>query len=346
MRNLFGAAICFVLFGGSTATTGATIRARVVQYNAEWLYLNYYSPANCPGTGCSWHNLTIAANHMDHVTSALSSVLDREKPADITLINLCEVEGSYELATIANALGGATLTPYFVQGTDTATGQNVGLLSNIAPLRAPYRVDVKLPYPVPDSTCPTPVTGAPATGTEGVSKHAVTEFAIGDLKIAFIAAHLLAIPTDPVRCVQREAQAAVLQEYVIYPYIAAGYEILLVGDLNDYDGEIVDANNNQPVSSVLDILKGIRGKYATKYDLYGVTGLMKRKDRYTNWWDSDSNCATSSDADYAAIDHILVTEGLYDVAENVSIWHGYSEYCGKLDSDHYPMVVDFLISAA
>ena len=28
---------------------------------------------------------------------------------------------------------------------------------------------------------------------------------------------------------------------------------------------------------------------------------------------------------------------------NTFIYHGYDEYCGKYDSDHYPVVVDLLI---
>ena len=27
---------------------------RLVQYNAEWLFIDYCSSAKCPGTGCPW----------------------------------------------------------------------------------------------------------------------------------------------------------------------------------------------------------------------------------------------------------------------------------------------------
>jgi exonuclease III len=41
------------------------------------------------------------------------------------------------------------------------------------------------------------------------------------------------------------------------------------------------------------------------------------------------------------IDHILVTDNVYSNIVNAYIYHGYDEYCGKWNSDHYPIVVDF-----
>ena len=41
------------------------------------------------------------------------------------------------------------------------------------------------------------------------------------------------------------------------------------------------------------------------------------------------------------IDHILVTNNLREKVSDVFIYHNYDEYCGKYDSDHYPVVIDF-----
>ncbi len=30
---------------------------RLVQYNVEWLFIDYYSSANCPGNGCTWKTI-------------------------------------------------------------------------------------------------------------------------------------------------------------------------------------------------------------------------------------------------------------------------------------------------
>ena len=40
------------------------------------------------------------------------------------------------------------------------------------------------------------------------------------------------------------------------------------------------------------------------------------------------------------IDHILLTQGLIDKVVAVYMYHSYDEFCGTLDSDHYPVVVD------
>jgi exonuclease III len=73
-----------------------------------------------------------------------------------------------------------------------------------------------------------------------------------------------------------------------------------------------------------------------------VAYRIQKEERYTDWWDSDNNCATNTDADFSMIDHVLVTQLIDSMISNVFIYHGYPEYCGKWNSDHYPLVVDFI----
>ena len=120
-------------------------------------------------------------------------------------------------------------------------------------------------YPIAGSKC-----GYNSSiSSTGVSKHYITEFVFNGFNIAFISAHLIAIPSDPARCSQREAQASILQS-VIYYYINHNYEVIMIGDLNDYDAEVLDLNNNEPTSQVVDILKGNTGEYTGKYLLYSA----------------------------------------------------------------------------
>jgi exonuclease III len=159
------------------------------------------------------------------------------------------------------------------------------------------------------------------------------------MNVAFITAHLIAYPTDPSRCVQREAQAMVLQT-VIFDYINRDYEIIMMGDFNDFDGKVLDVNNNMPTSQVLDILKGNYGTYSGKYSLHSIAETIVQKERFSDWYDSDSNCNTASSKDYSMIDHILVTDGIQNNIVNAFMYHEYNEYCGKYDSDHYPVIID------
>jgi exonuclease III len=303
---------------------------RIMQYNVEWLFIDYYSNANCPGDGCTWKNQSEAEKHMSYVSKAINNL-------NPDIINLCEVEGCDELNLLKSQLNN-NYTPYLKKGTDTATGQNVGMLTQIDPIISLYRTETKYNYPIPGSKC-----GYNGTiSSTSVSKHYITEFVFNKLNIAFISAHLIAMPTDPTRCSQREAQASILQS-VIFNYINRNYEVIMIGDFNDYDAEEPDVNNNIPISSVIDILKGSSGEYAGKYVLYSAAENTYKNERYTNWWDSDNNCNTSAQKDYSMIDHVLLTKTIKSHINNVFIYHDYDEYCGKYNSDHYPVIVDLVL---
>jgi exonuclease III len=300
-----------------------------MQYNVEWLFIDYYAPVDCPGGGCSWTSTDEAIQHLLRISSAVNDI----RP---DIINICEVEGCNELSKLKDELNDTSYNPYLVQGTDTSTGQNVGMLSKIAPIdNELYRSEEKMNYPIPNSSCGS---GLP-NGSTGLSKHYISKFKINNLNIAFISAHLIAIPTDPHRCSQREAQAQILQN-IVYKHVQEGYEIVLLGDFNDYDGSVPDTNSNQPLSSVLEILKGNAGRLNNTYKLQPIARRISQNERYSNWWDSDNQCNTSSKMDYSLIDHILVSNAIDDRIADAFIYHEYGEYCGKMDSDHYPLVID------
>lgn len=303
-------------------------KLRLVQYNVEWIFIDYYSQMDCPGNGCSWKNNDDAMEHMEIVAKRINDL-------NSDIINLCEIEGCDELSILNNLIGN-NYSSYLKKGTDTATGQNVGMLSKYSPSVDLYRSEERIKYPISGTLCG----NTTSVGDTGLSKHYITEFNINKINIAFISAHLLAIPTDPSRCVQREAQAQILQN-IIYSYIQRGYEIIVIGDMNDYDNEIGDINNNKPTSRVLDFIKGLDGDKKSQYSLINVAYRMNSTDRYSDWHDSDDNCNTSSQKDYSMIDHILVSSLIDQYITNVFIHHDYDEYCGKWDSDHYPVIVDF-----
>jgi exonuclease III len=300
---------------------------RLVQYNVEWLFIDYYAGMDCPGNGCTWHTVSDAQTHMSYVANVV-------KTLQPDIINFCEVEGCDELNMLKYQLD-SSYNPYLKKGTDTGTGQNVGILTRIDPLVSLYRSEEKIAYPISGTKCGTTT----ASGTSGVSKHYITEFKIGTMNVAMVGAHLLAIPTDPSRCVQREAQAQVLQN-IVSSYIQKGYEVILIGDMNDYDAEVLDVNSDKPTSRVLDIMKGLDGQKKGTYTLTNIATKIAQSERYSDWWDSDNNCNTSSQKDLSMIDHILVTENINKKITKAYVYHGYKEYCGKWDSDHWPVVID------
>jgi endonuclease/exonuclease/phosphatase family metal-dependent hydrolase len=315
--------------------TGPKTSITLMQYNAEWLFLDHYDTFDCPGTQCTWANLSQAETHMSYVSDVVALLSP-------DILNVCEVEGVNELNQLANQSasgGGHKLDPYFVQGTDTATGQNVGMLSNIVPKVMPYRVEARATYPIEGSKCG--YTGPP--GDTGVSKHYITELDLFGHSVMMISAHLIAIPTDAERCAKREAQAVVLQSIVdVYQADQPDLEFILMGDFNDYDSEVSDRNGNVPTSKVLSILKGIDGPTPYAEPLVNLASMVDAPERYTDWWNSDGDCATNDpEHDLSLIDHILVSPSLAKHVAKVFVYHGYPEYCGKYDSDHYPLVVQF-----
>ena len=299
---------------------------RLVQYNVEWLFLDYYASMNCPGSGCTWVNESEAQIHMSYVSNIVN-ILNPD------LMNLCEVEGCDELSILSDSLT-TPMNYYLKKGTDTATGQNVGLMTKYTPLTDLKRTEEKVHYPLVDSLCGYTGTG----GTVGISKHYITTYYWYGKSVVLIGLHLLAYPTDHTRCAEREAQAQVAQN-VIMEYINLDYEVVVMGDFNDFDAEVIDANGNKPLSHALDIIKGLMGTYAGKYELENAAIKMEQSERWTDWWDQNGNCVSSPN-EFSMIDHVLMTPFLINKIQKVSVYHGYEEFCGKYNSDHYPVVID------
>jgi len=298
---------------------------RIVQFNAEWLFVDGYD--SCPGSTCPWKTNSDATKHV----SAIASVIADLNP---DLVNLCEVESCHELTLLTedSKLVGKGYKPYMIQGTDSSTGQDVGMLTKVDPTLDLYRTESRVAYPIPGTTCKSSY-----TGTYGVSKHYITTLKLNGINIAIVSMHFLAFPDDVNRCVEREAQASVIQQ-VVQPYVDKGYEIILIGDLNDWDKTDIDANDNIPISQVNSLLKG----QGMKYSLTNAASKLVKSERYSEWYDENNDCVYNS-KETSMIDHILLSDGLLGKVTNVFIAHNeYSQSCTNFYySDHWPVVVDF-----
>jgi len=275
-------------------TNNNVTRTRIMQYNVEWLFLKTYN--NCPGSGCSWATLADATTHLTY----LADVIADYSP---DIITLCEVEGCYELGQL-NAHLGNVYQPYLLFGTDSATGQNVGVLTKLTPAADLKRSAETKTYPIAGSHC------GGSSGSTGVSKHYYTEYNING-KTVFL------LSNNP------------------------NAELILLGDFNDYDAEVADSNGDKPITAVLDILKGVSGEHAGEYTLVSAASLVQQSQRYTSWWDPNDDCVATPN-EMSMIDHVLMTPGLVDKVAQVVFAHPYTEYCGTYNSDHYPVMVDFL----
>ena len=321
---------CPVVKGETADRRSNKNHLRIMQYNVEWLFTEYYAPADCPGAGCPWNNKTAAHTHIRYVSKVINDL-------EPDIINLCEIQGCVELEElIENLIYKEEYKRYVIQGDDTSTGQNVGMITKIDPSNGQLRRnDLRKEYPLPDSNCG--YTGA--GGTTEVSKHYITEIKLGDKNVALVGAHFLAMPTDPDRCAKREAQATIIRD-IVDTYIENSYEVIVMGDFNDYDNKILDVNDHKPTSRVLDIIKYGSGEDDSKI-LISSEENVKKEDRYSLWWDENGDGKVESN-EYALIDYILLTPTIYNWIENVVVYHGYEEGIDIYNSDHYPVFVDII----
>jgi endonuclease/exonuclease/phosphatase family metal-dependent hydrolase len=146
---------------------------------------------------------------------------------------------------------------------------------------------------------------------------------------------------SPDRCdrsIQREAQATVLAD-LARDALAAGRNVIVLGDLNDFDGATLDVAGSRPSSQVLSILKNLDP--ATEGDeLVNVCARLPQSERYTNWYDRDDDGIDDGVREHSQIDFILVSRGLADRIHYVAIDH--TAPAGEV-SDHWPIVVDFAL---
>mmetsp|Transcript_16917 Transcript_16917/g.23541 ORF Transcript_16917/g.23541 Transcript_16917/m.23541 type:complete len:364 (-) Transcript_16917:50-1141(-) len=313
---------------------------RIASYNAEWLFTEHAGGSSaCPGTGCPWTDEASALEHLHNIARVIY-----ELNADI--INLVEVEDCIvlnELIGILEQLDSSLqgkYKPYLIQGTDSATGQDVGLITKIDPSVNLQRTENRVAYPIAGSHCMDSAAqhDKARASTSGVSKHYYTTIDIPgiDTPVLFVGAHLLAFPDDVYRCQQREAQASVLQQVIKAQGVDKHYEVIVMGDLNDFDPNITDPANSRPISQVLDILKNPDSSNTL---FNSVSSMLLKENRYSAWWDKDSSCNESGPEELSLIDHVLISQGLHSKLQDVSIFHLYRADCTSHRSDHWPVVI-------
>jgi len=108
---------------------------KIMEYNVEWMFIDYYESSDCPGDGCTWKNITHSTDHLNKV----AGVINKFNP---DIVNICEIEGDTEMNLLNDELS-SELKPYLIKGTDTSTGQNVGMLTKIDPVVDLFRTENK-----------------------------------------------------------------------------------------------------------------------------------------------------------------------------------------------------------
>jgi len=299
----------------------------IVSWNVDWLFTNISHDMGqmvCPGK-CDWKNVTIAMEHLKTVAADIQGF-----NADI--IALFETEDCDVLKQIISEMPeGMYYEPYNHLSEDTYTGQNPGLITKLDLISDVEFSRASVKYPVDGSTC-----GSSYSGKHGCSKHFKADFKpCGEdgVTLTVIGVHLLAIPDSKSRCAEREAQATVVAQ-LVEDAINDGNEVVVCGDFNDYDNDLLDSNNNKPISSSLEIIKQAG-------NLYNVAQMVTQTERYTDWYDRNGDCIDEGGDEHSMIDHILVTENLRNALKEVNIVHFFEQDgCTSLHSDHWPVKIE------
>jgi len=299
----------------------------VAAYNAEFLFLDR---SNCPGSGCPWSDPADAELHFKDIATELSRL-----NADI--ISLEEVQDCTALKTLISYMPeDSGYVPYLVKGTDTSTGQNVGLLTRIDPSMDLTRTEDRANYPIKGSACYGNSSVQPKLETEstGISKHYYTIINVNGVRILFLGLHLVAFPVMPDRCAQREGQATVAQR-IIEAMQGKFDEVVILGDFNDYSATVVDTAGDLPTSKVLAMLT----EPVDSLVLSEAAAPLPQSQRYSAWYDIDDSCYDEGGKENTMIDHLLFSSG-FEVL-STAIAHNYEASCKGFYSDHWPVVAVF-----
>jgi len=292
----------------------------VVALNASWLFDGIGEESFNTAPQCE----ADAESHLQDVATYLGSL-------DADFISIEEIESADMLHRLNEKLGGAYIE-VFVEGTDDYTGQDVAALSRV-PVLAMGRTDATQRYPIPGSRFRAPM------GTEEVSKNVWATVKLGDKTVTFIAVHLLAYPDDLQRAVRREAQALIIQQ-LAKSFFDQGHEVVILGDINDFDSEVCDAADNQPRSCVDALFKDIDAD-TDGAELANIAQFLPQDERYSYWYDINGNGVDDGAQEHSMIDHMYVTQSLAELLIDVRIDH--EGYAARTVSDHWPVIASFAV---
>jgi len=301
----------------ATNASGGHGRLTLATWNVEWLFDGIDDPTAAP---------KITPEQAQQRMVGVAEVLSKLQ-ADV--VHLVEVESCGVLSRVAETLGtldgSKQLQPYLIEGHDTALRQQVGLLSVLRPTRRLSRTEAREAFPLMDSSCGVCKDGR--AGNTGVSKHLVAQLQLmpGHV-IEVIGLHLKAKPVDSCSCQKREAQALVVRS-LVRRAIKVGHHVIVLGDLNDFDGDVPDSVGHVPTSSVLRLIKDPDGD--GRLGLWNALEAIPPRERYSNRWN-----AGVMDPGLSLLDHILVSESLRPFVEAVGVYHGNA---ATQLSDHWPV---------
>lgn len=237
--------------------------------------------------------------------------------ADVVVLEEVENERAMQML-VEEQLQDMSYRVYFVEGRDSFTGQDVGMLARV-PVDTVGRTDVRVPVGSTDREY-------------GVSKNLFARMHLSGQPVTVVGLHFLARPLDADREPRREAQAEVIRRLVAQE-LAAGRGVVVLGDFNDYDESVLDLAGSVPISDVLATIKA--AGEGPSDDLHNVMAEVPQQERYSSHWDKNRNDAVDP-GELTAIDHVLLSPSLYRDLLEVTYVQAHDPLTA---TDHFPIVV-------
>ena len=238
---------------------------------------------------------------------------------DADLVLMPETENLRALQLLIDeTLDGLGYTAHLIDGRDSFTGQDVGLLARL-PIDTLGRADETLPVGLSDQRY-------------GVSKNLWARTTVGATPVTIVGVHFLARPDDPERKDRRETQAEVIRQLVARE-TALGRAVIALGDFNDLDEAVLDRRGARPITDVLARIKAAGP--GPEDDLVNVVGDVPQARRFTSFYDRNGD-GRFDEGEFSAIDHVLLSPALYRRVREVRYVHAHDP---REVSDHFPVVV-------
>lgn len=312
---------------------------RVVSWNVEILI----APDTRPGTLQKYRFDYARNEHLDRT----ADVIEVLNPDIFTLVEATSKDVVDQLIERLHKKGMTEYTGYHIESHDTFTGMDVALITKYPPDEVDGKM-IRTYYSPKDD--PTYRHMFQAEGYDGTMRNINGDIlrnsgffiTVKGHKLGFLGLHLKSNPSSDYANALRGAQAKIAARIINGDIVSRGYTPIVLGDLNDYDPDIVDRDDSR--DTVTDVIRRIKDfdKDHDGDELFNVAEFMpNQEDRYSSHWDWNENGARDPQDVLTMIDHILLPVEFRPYVKRAFIAH-----CVPLSvSDHFPVVVDLELPA-
>lgn len=310
------------------------IPLRVVTFNAEILT----APSVRAGSIERFRFTPAREAHLERV----AGIIEALQPDVFNLVEVTSREAVDRLIQILHDKGLSEYRGFHAESSDTFTGMDIGVISR----HALDEVDGRAIRSIFSSSDASPWRedfsfvdreGELLSSYTSLSRNSVYYLTIGPHRLGFVGLHLKANPSDSYSNARREAEARIVQRILRQEVVDRGYAPIVLGDLNDYDPDVPDADGTRHTQTcVLRNIKDFDPDQAGSELFNAARNIVRQADRYTSHWDYNENRAADSDDVYTMLDHVLLARELMPYVHRSFI----ARVNDLSTSDHFPVVVD------